>query len=401
MIRPRPTFGVIGLNFKTTKLAVLEQLSIQPDQQVWLLKQLAVKFGLNQLVLLSTCNRVELYYGQDQGVVDADAIFQSLVEYQNIRESSDHQVYKYQNTLAVEHLLKVAAGLDSMILGELQIAGQVKLALQQSFKHKLVSGFLAQVFHLALGFSKKIRTQFYTGSQNSISHLAVQWLQNEIEDLKQQSILLVGAGKMAKLVLQQLQSLGVKNITCISRNTTNAVALTPKQHLKWPSLQLGLAKANVVIAATSASQVILGEEQIKTCTTKSQTPLWLVDIGMPRNIEPTVAKFPKVTLANLDSLHQFSNTAEKNPPTFLIEPFLHEAIQNFNRWLAVWRIGPLIKNMRQQWQIEHGGLTNQQLHHQTMQIKQWSINNQLNLNDPQMLPKIYQRVLCPAQQAQL
>src|ERR1700719_1823493 len=291
-----------GVSHKTAPVEVREQLAVQRNELVDLARTLK-SFGLlDEIVLLSTCNRVEVYGTTRQTDSDIKSLLQLLRS--EPRDLEPH-IYLYEDADAVRHLLRVAAGLDSMVLGETEITGQIKNAYETARNAGLTGRVLNRLFQRAFQATKEIRTRTGIGRGTvSIKSTAVELIGKT--DLSQQSIMVLGAGEMAENCVRLLLKKGAQSIFISNRSFDRAFDLAIRYRAKavcFGECLFGMRDVDVVIAATSSSEALLSRDDVKNLMkARRNRPLLLIDLAVPRNIDPAVRGLEHVALYNIDDL---------------------------------------------------------------------------------------------------
>ena len=259
-------FSIVGWNFKNTPIDVRERLALSKGQQIELGTLLKEKFKLGGIVILSTCNRTEFF------LVNAEQklhqIIEMLQKYWNIPELRE-TVYTLQNIEASRHLFRVASSLDSMVLGEPQILGQLKDTFHFFSEAELTRKLLHPLFTRAFSTAKRVRTETTVASNAvSVSYAAVELAKHIFEDLSKQSVIVIGAGEMAELAVQNLMRNGITQLFVANRTFTSAAELAEKfQGIAVPfeHLDRHLHQADIVISSTGARKYIVTQELVKKC----------------------------------------------------------------------------------------------------------------------------------------
>ncbi len=296
---------VAGLSYKTAPVGVREQLAVAPSQLRCCGCRLQIAAGLSEVVVLSTCNRVEIYGVTDKSSVGAEAVFRSLNP-----SGMDLSPYLFfhEGADALRHLFSVAAGLDSMMLGETEITGQVKLAYQTAHAAKLTGGVLNRVFQKALQTAKEIRTRTQSGrGATSVGSAAVELAEKIFgSDLAQQTIMIIGAGKMGEACVRHLAKKGNRTVLVSNRSLERAQSLAAEfggRAVKLDECLPALAEADIVVSSTGCPETILHRAEIKAVMhSRRNRRLVLIDIAVPRDIEPDVQSVGGVYLYNIDDL---------------------------------------------------------------------------------------------------
>ncbi len=357
------TIILAGLNHQTTPLALRERLYLREDQlqpALCLLKEA----GLSEVAILSTCNRLEIYAVAENpetvmGVIRLFLAGRAGVDEAVLRE----YLYHRQGSEAAQHLMRVAAGLESLVLGESEILGQVADALRYAQYNQTIGALLSRLFSDALHTGKRVRSETAISQRTlSVSHAAVLLAKRQLPDITRACALVVGAGQMAVLAAQALRSNGVSAVQIINRTDQRAQVLAARlgvQVAVWASLPKMLAEADVVITATSALQPVLNIDMVNAAGKQSTRPLVLVDIGMPRNVDARIRGLPGVLLYDLDDLeavvaeHAHLRRAEVTQ----VEAIIAHELERFQSWLNSRSATSTIGELRQRAElVMHGEL---------------------------------------------
>lgn len=313
---------VVGISYRNTPLEIREKFSLTETQQDLLLNELKNNPSIAEAFVLSTCNRVEVY----ANVLEASKAFETItrlifnVKKLNYVQELVHCFYCYRDKAAAEHLLKVAAGLDSMVIGENQILGQAKAA----FERARTQGMFAKCFHLlsntAIRAGKKARheTDFGVGG-SSVSWAAIVKAERELGSLQDKSILIIGAGKMSDLAVGHIHNKGFKQLYLTNRTPANTEDLAQKYGgtvVPFCDIKEVLAEVDVCICSVGAPHYILDPDTVRkimplrACLPgrQAQRRLVFIDISVPRNIDPLVAQVEYVQLFQLDDLREVVDT---------------------------------------------------------------------------------------------
>ncbi len=299
------TFTICGLNHKTAPLAVREQMAIALPMQAAFLENLLKTQLVEEAIVLSTCNRTEIYCISDQ----PENIMPWVLDYQglNLKDISPC-VYLLQDQDAMQHALRVASGLDSMMIGEPQILGQIKHAYQQGLTLGCVKQKLRPVFEYLFQASKRVRHTSGIGANPvSIAFAAAQLVQQFFPDHSKLTIFLIGSGETAALVAKYLHQQGVAHFMVASRTQDHAQHLATQfggQALSIADIPDYLAKADVIISATACPLPFITKSMVDyALSLRNHNPMFFLDLAVPRDIEPNVADLAHVQLYNIDDLH--------------------------------------------------------------------------------------------------
>ena len=305
---------VAGLSYKTAPVELREQLAVPPSQLRCAGCRLKIGGALAEAVIVSTCNRVEIYGVSEKVNGNIPPLFQHLAA-----RELDVQPYLYvkEGADAVRHLFTVASGLDSMVLGETEITGQVKLAYQRAQEAKLTGRVTNKLFQKALQTAKEIRSQTNIGrGATSVGSVAVELAEKIFGDLGRQTVMIIGAGKMGEACLRHLAKRGVKSVLVSNRSVERAQALAAEfggRALRLDECFAAMVDADIVVSSTGAPETILHRAQIETVMkARRNRPLALIDIAVPRDIDPDVQNVPGVYLYDIDDLETIVRENVKN-----------------------------------------------------------------------------------------
>lgn len=300
------TIFVLGINHRTASLEIREKVAFAPEQMVEALQHAGEAAQVDEVAILSTCNRTEIYVagGEPESVLDWLAEYHSLP-----RLALDGCCYIYQREDAVRHMMKVASGLDSMILGEPQILGQLKSAYAVARDAGKVSTHLNQLFQQAFSIAKRVRTETAIGQNPvSVAYAAVNLSQQIFSDLRDVHALLIGAGETIELVARHLLEKQVGGITVANRTLSRAQELAHQfgaQAILLSEIPEFLSRADMVISSTASQLPILGKGAVESALKqRKHKPIFMVDIAVPRDIEPEVATLGDVYLYTVDDLQE-------------------------------------------------------------------------------------------------
>jgi glutamyl-tRNA reductase len=296
----------LGINHKTASLALREKVAFTPEGLECALREACAEAGMQELAIVSTCNRTE-FYGQvtEQG---ADALLAWLSRHHQLPLGDiATSLYQYEGEAAVRHVMRVAAGLDSMVLGEPQILGQVKTAYSQAAAAGTLGPELERLFQSTFSTAKQVRTDTAIGANPvSVGYAAVQLARQIFSDLGEVEALLIGAGEMIELVGKHLFEQGVTKMTVANRTLSRGLALAEQfggRAVTLEEIPEALVRADIVISSTASPLPILGKGMVERALKKRRhKPVFMVDIAVPRDIEPEVAELQDVYLYTVDDL---------------------------------------------------------------------------------------------------
>ena len=300
------TFFVVGLNHKTAPVELREQLAVSPSHLVGRTAELKLREDLDEIVLLSTCNRVEIYATtRCPGRISHSLLGSLCAEPHDFCSCA----YAYEDLEAVRHLFRVAAGMDSMVLGETEISGQVKQAYETARAAKLTGGTLNRIFQAAFQVVKEIRTRTGIGrGATSVGGASVELAEKIfLHDLSRQSVMIIGAGQMGEACVRHLSNKGARSILVSNRSFDRAVELAAQfggRAVRFEDCRAAMAGVDIIVASTCCPKTLLHRTDIEEAmTTRRNRPLILIDISVPRNIDPEAQGIENVYLYNIDQLN--------------------------------------------------------------------------------------------------
>ncbi|MBR2216597.1 MAG: glutamyl-tRNA reductase [Selenomonadaceae bacterium] len=297
----------VGLNHKTAPVAVRERFSLGKEAIRQGLTNLSAYPGINEAVILSTCNRSELYAEVNDADTDKEAVRQFLFDLTGNDETVEDYLYTLTGEDTIRHLFAVTASLDSLVLGEGQILSQVKAAYTLSRELGTTGTVLNTLFHRAIAVGKRVRTETRIAySAVSVSYAAVELARKKLGGLEGATALIYGAGKMAELTVQHLRSHGIKQIYVANRHVEKARELAAAyggQAVPWEEAMDKAVFADIIVTSTGAPHYVVKTWETKKLMVKRrERPLFFIDIAVPRDVEPEVAQIRGVTLYNIDAL---------------------------------------------------------------------------------------------------
>jgi glutamyl-tRNA reductase len=351
------TIALIGLNHRTAPLAVRERMGAVDVESTLAQWRGEGKFSnLRELVTLSTCNRVEVYAAFAGDAKTSHALLLDMLSQLAHVETvvfADH-VYSQTDLAVANHLFHVAAGLDSLVLGEPQILGQVTDAYMTAVSAKTIGPFLTELFRSAIRTGKRTRSETdISHNSMSISSLAIAQAQKTGGDLSNRHCLIVGLGEMGRLALKRLRTRQVKNITLVNRSPRRALDLAQEYGAiarPWAELPAALAEADVIISATGAPHAVMTVDMMKAAIARRPgRSLTLLDIAVPRDIDPAVAHIPGVHLIDADQLQSDLDKAlaARKQEIPKVKRIINEELAALTAEWRVLSVKPIIVNMRQ------------------------------------------------------
>ncbi len=409
----------LGINHKTATVAVREKVAFAPERLMDALSAASDYADLQELVILSTCNRTELYCASEQQA--PERLLDWLSEYHGVsRDELTQCAYCHTDEDAVRHMMRVASGLDSLVLGEPQILGQLKSAHSLSQEQGQLGGELARLFQHTFSIAKRVRTDTAIGENPvSVAYAAVSLAQHIFADLSRSKALLIGAGETIELVARHLAQAGVKDMTVANRTLGRAIDLAKEfdgKAILLGDIPQALVDADIVIASTASQLPILGKGAVEAALKKRKhRPIFMVDIAVPRDIEEQVAALDDVYLYTVDDLREVieENQRSRENAAMEAEEIIEAGTHAFMRQLRALNAVDLLTSLRSRTeqmrdqeldkalrQLENGkpadevlrllarGLTNKFLHQPTIQLRQASADGRTDLLD--LLQELHQ-----------
>jgi len=346
----------LGISHKTAPVALRERLALQERQAVAFVEALVADEPLSEAVAISTCNRTELYVVAANHVAGETAALGALARLGDIRptELAGSGVYALRNCDAARHLYRVTSGLESMIVGENEVQGQVRRAYERALEAGTTGPLTNRLFGAALATGKRVRTEtaLATGP-SSLSSVAVELARQVIGDLAHRRVLVLGAGETAELTARPLAERGAEPVFVASRRHQRALALAARhagRAVDFDALPAELERTDIVVAATASPHAIVGPEELGVVMeARAGRPLLIVDLAVPRDIDPACSTLPGVTLYDIDDLHAVivRNRSVRRAEARRAEAIIEEEIQRFARWLGTLDAVPTIAALRQ------------------------------------------------------
>lgn len=347
--------AVVGLSHKTAPVAVREKLSIPEAKLEEAIAHIKAYPHIEEVAILSTCNRLEIYVVTTESEPGVREITQFLSEISHIPL---HQLRRHLFTLlhqdALRHLMRVAAGLDSLVLGEGQILAQVKTTHKNAQKYNGIGRLLDRLFKQAMTAGKRVRTETSIGTGAvSISSAAVELAQIKWDDLSTAKTVIIGAGKMAQLLVKHLLAKGAQQITVVNRSAKRSQELAkqfPEAHLHLRPLEEmfdAIAQSDIAFTSTGATEPILDAQNLSACLAPDQ-PLMLIDISVPLNVHPNVKDLCTVQSYNVDDLKAVvaQNTIQRRQMAQEAEGLIEEEVASFELWWRSLDTVPTISSLR-------------------------------------------------------
>ena len=350
---------VIGISHHTAPLELRERLDFQTRGIGQTLRALAQRGSAHEAVVLSTCNRAEIYAACDDVAGARADLTRFVADFHGIDPSllTPH-VYDATDLDAARHLFRVAAGLDSLVVGEPQILGQVKEAYTLSGDAQFVGPILNRLFHSSFAVGKRVRSETSLGSGAvSVSYAAVALAKKIFGALNGRTVVVIGAGEMGKLTALHMKSQGVSHVTIVSRTMAHAArsaeAIGGANVAPWDDLDTAIGASDIVLAATGAAAPILSKARVESIMrTRRNRPLFIIDIAMPRDVEGAAGELEQVFLYNIDDLQATirENLARRESEVTQAERIVTEEVEKFGAWVQSRSAIPTLVALRQRFE---------------------------------------------------
>ncbi len=350
------TLLALGINHKTAPVALRERVAFAPETLDQALASLLQQPSVQGGVVLSTCNRTELYLSVGQQEDFKESLVKWLCDYHHLAQDEVRQsLYWHLGDDAVSHLMRVASGLDSLVLGEPQILGQVKKAFAESQRGHSLSGELERLFQKSFSVAKRVRTETEIGSHAvSVAFAACTLARQIFESLAEVTVLLVGAGETIELVARHLREHNVKRLIIANRTRERAQTLANQvgaEVIGLADIDYRLAEADIIISSTASTLPIIGKGMVERAMKQRRNqPMLMVDIGVPRDIEPEVGKVANAYLYTVDDLQAIiaKNLAQRQSAAVQAETIVEQECLDFMGWLRAQSAVETIRDYRTQ-----------------------------------------------------
>ncbi|HUI80106.1 MAG TPA: glutamyl-tRNA reductase [Bryobacteraceae bacterium] len=345
-----------GVSHKTAPVEIREGLAFHEDALPAALQRLKSCEGISEAVILSTCNRVEIMItaadtADPQSIVDSFIAHQKAIDPATIAPN----LYRHEGRAAIHHLFRVAASLDSMVIGEPQILGQLKAAYATAKDAGAVCGWLDGLLTRAFGVAKRVRSETGIGQMAvSVSYAAVELARKIFGSLSHRTVMIVGAGKMSELAARHLRRSGADHVFVTNRTHERAVEMaklfqgTPVEYTRFTAM---LPEVDILIASSGAPHYILHKDEMqRVISARRNRPMFLIDIAVPRNIEPAVNEVDNVFLYDIDDLQEVveANLRERSKEAERAEAMVDEEVERMMARLKVAEVTPTIMGLQEQ-----------------------------------------------------
>lgn len=347
------TLLALGINHKTAPVALREKVAFTPDSLVRALSSLKALDGVSESVIVSTCNRTELYVNAETEC--AGALLNWLSTFHEVTDDDiASNSYVLTQHDAIAHIMRVASGLDSLILGEPQILGQVKQAFSDAKRYGMISTEFDKLFQHTFSVAKRVRSETDIGANAvSVAYAAVQLAKHIFAELPTRSVLLVGAGETIELVAQHLKEQGVKRLAVANRTVARATKLAEQLDAEvytLSQLPQHLKEFDIVISSTASQLPLIGKGMVEQALrSRKNMPMFLVDLAVPRDIEPEVNELGDAYLYTVDDLQHIveQNLANREQAAFEAEKLIAAQVNEFLSWRQAQQSVDLVREFRQ------------------------------------------------------
>jgi len=350
---------IVGISHQTAPVELRERVDFQARGVGDALRALAARGSTREAVVVSTCNRAELVVACDDTAATRADLMRFLAEFNQLSAADvTPHVYDLVDLEAARHLFRVAAGLDSLVVGEPQILGQVKDAHAAATQSQTVGPLLNRLFHSSFAVGKRVRTETALGSGAvSVSFAAVSLARKIFGGLDERSVVVIGAGEMGKLTALHMKSQGVQHVTIVSRTMAHAArtaeAIGGASAAPWDDMDAVIGASDIVITATGATSPILTKAHVEAIMRpRRNRPLFIIDIAMPRDVEPAAGEMEQVFLYNIDDLQATvrENLARRASEVARAEAIVREEVEKYGAWLKSRGAIPTVVALRQRFE---------------------------------------------------
>lgn len=343
-----------GINYRTAPVEIREKFTFTKDEVPEVLKQLRMMNSIMECSLVATCNRTEFYLIVDHIHCGEQNLTMFLQEHFKIdRSEFKKYVYFHSGEDAVKHLFKVTCGLDSMVLGETQILGQVRDAYEVALEENTIGTILKQLLPHAICVGKRCHTETDIGKNAvSISYAAIELAKKIFGQLDEKRVLIIGAGKMSELTAKHLNSSGVEQVYVVNRTFARAQELAEKFNgiaVEWEKIEDSLAEVDIVVSSTGATDFVLNKPIMqRVMVRRKYRPIFMIDIAVPRDLDPEINDVDGVFLYDIDELEDVveANKKLREQEITTIDIIINQELYNFGAWLSTLEVIPLIKAMK-------------------------------------------------------
>lgn len=351
----KPQLLLMGLNHKTADVELRECLGFSAEEADAALHEFRDLPSVNEVLLLSTCNRVEILMSAGDAVAAEDAAKAYLAETKQLLvDDFERALYVFKGDDAVRHVFRVAASLDSMVIGEPQILGQLKTAYRAATLRKASGVILNRLLHKAFFVAKRVRSETGIGDRAvSISYAAIELGRKIFGDLEGKEVLLIGAGEMAELAVEHLIRHRSGRIFVANRTFERGLELAERfrgDALRFEEVPDALLRVDIIISSTGSPDFILRPDQVKrVMRPRKMRPLFFIDIAVPRDIDPAINRIPNVYVYDIDDLKGVidENMEDRQREALKADRIIDEAVVRFRQWLESLEVVPTIVSLRE------------------------------------------------------
>jgi glutamyl-tRNA reductase len=344
--------AALGMNHRSAPVEVRERVTFPPCAGRQFLRRLGEEGAVAEAVLLSTCNRTEVYaVVEDEGA--RSRILDLLAEDRGVdRGSLDRDTYWLTDAEAVRHLYRVASSLNSMVVGEAQILGQVREAYRVATEEQRTGPVLNRLFHTSLRVGKKVRSETGIGDSSlSVPYVAVKLAEGVFGTLDGRRALVLGAGEMSELVIKHLKGRGVAEVCIANRTPERALSLAERvggRALSFDAVSEELPEADVVVSSTGAGEWVVRSEMVAAALVRREEPLFFIDIAVPRDVDPVVQTLERAFVYDIDDLQAVveRNTDDRGEAAEKGEAMISPAVLDFMSWLSTLHVVPFIQELK-------------------------------------------------------
>uniref|UniRef100_A0A831TZI8 Glutamyl-tRNA reductase n=1 Tax=Geobacter metallireducens TaxID=28232 RepID=A0A831TZI8_GEOME len=345
---------VVGLSHKTASVDIREKVAFAPTQMEKPLRALLALEDIAEAVIVSTCNRVEIYISTRDIAGGMARVKRFLADYHQVpAETLEPHLYAHHGEAAIRHVFRVASSLDSMVVGEPQILGQIKTAYGYAAEYKTSGIILNRFLHKAFSVAKRVRTETKIASSAvSVSFAAVELARKIFGDLSDKTVMLIGAGEMCELAAKHFINNGVRGVMVTNRTYERAVKLAEEfegKPVPFDDLFDQLHKADIVLSSTGATHFVIKPRDVEEVIRRRKLkPMFFIDIAVPRDIDPKVNDVENVYLYDMDDLQGVvaSNLQQRAEEAKKAEAIIEEEIGQFHKWLSNLEVTPTIVALR-------------------------------------------------------
>lgn len=361
------TLLALGINHKTAPVALREKVAFTPDALVKAFSSLKERDGIDESVIISTCNRTEIYINGQ--LEQFEPLLNWLAEFHGVSgDEIQENSYQLRQQEAIKHIMRVASGLDSLVLGEPQILGQVKQAFSDAKHSGMVDQSFDKLFQHTFNVAKRVRTETEIGANAvSVAFASVQLAKHIFANLSKRSVLLVGAGETIELVGQHLKEQGVKHLAVANRTVSRAESLASQlgaDVYTLAQLPEHLKDYDIVISSTASQLPLIGKGMIERALKQRRNmPMFLVDLAVPRDIEPEVNELGDAYLYTVDDLQQIveQNMASRELAAQEAEKLVESQVSSFVKWQQSRKSIDLVKQFRERGEAQRDELVEKAL----------------------------------------